>query len=608
MIISKRKFGEEAPEPSAQQLFGEELRRLGAEEADDFRSLREYARLVPEPKSGAVDLVQFPYQIEPMYDDVVADAPEAVVMKSTQVGVTTGLWRWAVRRADQFGETVIYYFPTDVHVTDFSDTRIEPAIEASEYLRGRIPQDHVRQKKLKHIGAGWVSLRGVQSKNSVQSVDADALVFDEYDECDPRNLEQAERRLSGAKAAGRTPRIRRIGRPSIPGYGIDVEYQRSDMRRWLVTCPKCKDEQPLEFAENLRWKSAATGSDVLRAGKDVYEEEDDVTAAWRACRSCGTSLEPRKGKDVGPIHAGRWVPQRKKPGAIPGFHMPRMIVPRTDLEEIVKASRGTKPHEIESFFNADLGIPYAATDSVLTDEQLDLHIAEGGEEMAGYSGRFHVTAGIDVASERDMTMRISEMAWDGRRRAIWMGEPEDFQEVEELLKRFRVTVAVVDSMPERRSARALAAAIPGRVYLAIYDEKPTADAFRYDDKKNLIHVNRTEAIDAMMDGVRGLHAPPLASPPVNYRAQMKSPVRRIVEDTKGRPRRVYVSTGSQGDDWAHAEVYDLVAEEMLGALTAAGAIADAGAETDITEGSVEGQPARLGYGAVDYDPGFGGRR
>jgi hypothetical protein len=35
-----------------------------------------------------------------------------VIKKSTQIGATTGLWRWGVREADQYGRTVIYTFPT----------------------------------------------------------------------------------------------------------------------------------------------------------------------------------------------------------------------------------------------------------------------------------------------------------------------------------------------------------------------------------------------------------------------------------------------------------------------------------------------------------------
>jgi hypothetical protein len=96
---------------------------------------------------------------------------------------STGLWRWAVRLADQFGETVIYFFPTLDHVTDFGDERIEPSIEASEYLQRRMPRGGVRRKRLKEIGTGKLVLRGMNSKAGVQSIAGQAVVFDEYDEC-----------------------------------------------------------------------------------------------------------------------------------------------------------------------------------------------------------------------------------------------------------------------------------------------------------------------------------------------------------------------------------------------------------------------------------------
>ena len=38
--------------------------------------------------------------------------------------------------------------------------------------------------------------------------------------------------------------------------------------------------------------------------------------------------------------------------------------------------------------------------------------------------------------------------------------------------------------------------------------------------------------------------------------------RRTVISADGKVRRLYESTGSQGDDFAHAEVYDLAATEL----------------------------------------------
>lgn len=615
-MLVKSKFGGDGEgfrSALREGLATEEARAEQVAEEDKtqqkFLSIAEYAPRIPEARHGPVDLEQFPFQVEPFYDDVIALAREAVYKKSTQVGASTGSWRWAIHRADQFGERVIYFFPTDVHVTDFNDQRIDPSIEASEYLRGRIGA--TRRKTLKKIGLGDISLRGMQSKNSVQSVDADALVIDEYDECDPRRISEAEQRLSGAMAAGREPRLRRLGRPSVPGYGIDKEYDRSDQRRWEVDCPECGERQGLDWTANMRWRTRAGGKEVQRPGHDRCADADDVTEAWRACRSCDASLEPPKGQDIGPIHLGRWVAQSPGPGRIPGFWLQRLIVPRTDLKQMVLNSRKTKPAEVETFFNADLGLAFATEDAYLTDALLDraCNDPEAWEEsLAEYTDFRIVVAGLDAASERHLNLRVSELTQDGRRRCIHLSQPENFAKVEDLMNRLKIDVLVVDSQPERRWARALAAAFPGRVFLCRYDEKPEADAIRYDPEKNIITVNRTEAIDAMMDAYREGSVTALRREPAGWREQMKSMKRRIEEDSKGRPVKRYVSTSSMGDDYAHAETFEIVAGEMVVLLQIAGQRVGEAQPQALTEEQIGYRQAPLDAGHTgrdEYDPGFG---
>ncbi|MBA2751959.1 MAG: phage terminase large subunit family protein [Actinobacteria bacterium] len=561
--------------PSLREILRDEKARKHAEDTGTLLSLQEWSYRVPEPK-GPVQFKDFPL-MEELYGPELDNVEAAVVKKSTQVGVSTLMWRWAARRAETFGETVIYFFPTDTHVREFGDRRIEPSIQASELLQRRIPAHYVRHKGLKRIGSGFLSLRGLSSRIATQEVDAEAIVMDEYDEANPALVAQAERRISGAKQLGRTPRIRRVGIPTLPGYGIDAEFERSDKRRWLVTCPECGDEQPLSFDENLRW--TVPGMDgVMRAGHDDYDDARDVETAYRVCRSCEASLEPAP-ENPGPLATGRWVADA--PGrSLVGYHVQRLAIPRTDLPQLVIASRKTAPVDVEAFYNNDLGLSFTSAEAALTDEDLDRAQALGGEAITGYRGRFITTMGVDVATSRDMNVRISELPPDGPRRAVYIGTAADYSEVRDLMERFKVSMAVVDSMPERRAiAQPLAADFPGRVVMARYDEEvekgesPGAQQdvpLKYDREKNMVTVSRTDALDSMFDGIRNGRNAPLAIPPRGYREQMKAPKRRTVRDGRGRPRRVYVKTGSAGDDYAHAEVYDLVAKEMYALFMEAG--------------------------------------
>jgi hypothetical protein len=568
---------------------------LEQEQSDDRpRTMRAWALMVPE-RGVQLNLDEFPFQ-EDWYSEEIANAREVVWQKAAQVGMSGYAWRWAARRAAHFGDRVIYFFPTDDDVSDFGDQRIEPSIVESAFLLAQMPQGSVRHKHLKQIGTGFLALRGTQSKSAVQSVDADALVFDEYEYLHQANLAQAERRIAGSMAAGRQPRIRRFGYPSVHGAGINAKYRATDRREWHVTCPECGLEQALTWQENMRWRTYGDEETVCRWGHDEFEDPDSVAEAWRACRDCETSLESPRGVP-GPIHAGRWVPTNPE-GRIPGFLVTRLIVPRTDLEELVKNSRKTKPHDQEAFWNNDLGLPFSPAEAALTEEQILAASGFGQLQVTSTRSRNPKVAGVDVASERNLSMWIDELLPDGTTSALWMGEPLDFQEVVERIRAFGVAMTVIDSMPERRMARSVAATFPGRVVLASYDDKNESDAFRYDPKKNLVTVNRTEALDAMMDSIRQLRRFPVRNILPRFVSQLMSPKRRIVEDARGRPKRVYESTGTDGDDMAHAAVYGLVAKELFVLK----------AQVDAATAAAQGQVVadeRLGFrGVDDYRPGF----
>lgn len=526
----------------------EASRARSSEAATSALSMLTWSMRAPEPISGPLNFAWFPFQRE-WYSDEIAQTPEVVWMKSSQIGMSAYAWRWCMRQSDQFGDTTLYIFPSLEHVREFGDERIEPSVEASEYLRSRIQRQFVRHKSLKRIGNGWMHLRGSNSKAGAQSVAAQAVVFDEYDHLDPSNLPQIERRISGAKQIGRAPKIRRLGNPTVPDMGIDLAFQGSDRRYWHVRCGGCGDEQPIEWDANVRW-AMPHSERVHRPGFDAADLTDKklVGRVWRACRRCDRELD---------VSEGRWVAMN--PGAtVVGFHASRLLVPNTDLQQIVVASRATKLAEVEAFHWNDLGVAYSPSDASLDDAAIRAAASFGIDCQQGYGGQYAVTGGLDTASERDMSLRISEQLPDGRRRALYIGNPTSFGEVAEIIRNFRVHTLVVDGQPERKLARTLAAAFPGRVHLAKYADEMD-DPMLFDPETNIVTVHRTDAIDGMMDSIRQQRNVPLRDPSALYLAQMKALKRRTVEKADGKVRRVYVKTGTQGDDFAHAEVYDMVA-------------------------------------------------
>lgn len=561
--------------------FGDALGALaeqhGAQRAQAAKTLREYALDVPEPGIGALRFEDFPFQ-EEWYSEEVAAAAEVVLAKSAQIGASAWAIRRTIRQTDQFGDTSVYIFPTDDHVREFGDERIEPAIEASPYLLSRIPRHFVHTKKLKRIGRGFMHLRGSNSKAGAQSIAAQMLVFDEYDLLDQTNLVQIERRISGAKQIGKQPRILRLGYPFTVASGIDAAHASSDQRVWHVTCSACGDEQPIMWEENFRWtmpgvSDLETGKPrVFRAGRDEFEDRKVLGEVWRCCRSCEQSFEDSSplARD-GVLRSGRWIAQRPESNIV-GFHAWRGMVPVTDLAALVIASRATKDAEREAFMVLDLGRPMAAEGSRLDEASLLRACSMGVERVEFYRGPHATTMGVDVAGERALNVQIDEQlpadhpGVSNPRQSLWIGTCESFEQVEQLIVRFNVHVAAIDSNPERRMVRALRGRFPGRVVLVEYDGNPLGEPLVVtSDEVGVplkVRVNRTDALDGMMDAIRQCRSRPVRNPPPGWMAQMKSLVRKTELDTKGRPVRRYVTTGSDGDDYGHAAAYALVATEL----------------------------------------------
>src|SRR4029450_3608200 len=76
---------------------------------------------------------------------------------------------------------------------------------------------------------------GMQSPVGLKSVPLDMLVFDELDEATPDAKTRARERLSHSDYK----RVLELSNPSLPNYGIDEAFQRSDQRHWHIRCSDC---------------------------------------------------------------------------------------------------------------------------------------------------------------------------------------------------------------------------------------------------------------------------------------------------------------------------------------------------------------------------------
>lgn len=537
---------------------------------------------MPEPR-GPLDFGRFAYQRE-LYEPWMADDREACFVKATQVGVSTLAVRWALFHADVHGRVCLYTFPTDRELGDFARQRIRPVIRASPHLLERIPASAVDNVGQRQVGAGWLYCRGTQ--RPIESVDADVVCFDEYDYSDQANIEASERRVTGPMSAGL---LRRVGVPTVPGFGISAAYEASDQRVWTVKCGACDEWNPMRGAE-------------------AFAANVDVEELAIVCRRCRRRLDVQG--------AGEWVaafPDREARG----YHLPKLVVPGVRLGELVANSKKTRPDQVTAFHNRDLGEPYAPSEHRLSIDQILACVRDDLRPLPTLRSERFVTMGVDVASTRALNVVIEEVLDGNTGRRVFVGEIEDgpegtaFEQLCALMNRYGVTLACIDRAPERRFSEAFADAFPGRVYLVgYYTPAPGArgdvQAWNVDDDARMATLWRTLAIDATLERFRlgAVLLPPLDLLPADYPAHLGNAVRQNVESSGGQVRADYVRLGP--DDYLHAEVYNLAALELLWRRVGLGRISEltAGAVPLLDAGEEDDPFADLFGRAPIYRPGF----
>ncbi len=376
---------------SAQQSLAiDELRVLAARNYMPRLTWQQRHRSMLKP-GLRFDLTRHRY-LEGIYAD---DSTEVIYRKSAQCGISEFLLTDALWVCDQRRGNVLYVMPTDKVMGNFSQARLDPAIEASEHLQRIVVAERTKARRgvdnvgLKRIGSRFLYLRSATigqggKAHNLKSVDADCVILDELDEMDASVPELAYKRLghSALKA------MRMASTPTFAGVGIEAQWAASTQHTWHVRCKRCGNRQPLEIEDLV--------TDFDELGRpEMWHGKGDGVPPYLACRKCLKPLDR--------LSAGEWVaayPKRTKHG----YHVSKLFSAQNNLEGILANLSKADESDQQQAYNQDLGIPYKSKNAqALTDELLDkcrrdyaLGPREGGAFM-----------GIDVGQVLNVVIRVA---------------------------------------------------------------------------------------------------------------------------------------------------------------------------------------------------------
>ena len=141
-----------------------------------------YAWAMAHRSVGGRPLVHLPALADIARDD----HPLVVIQKSAQVGATellVNMTLWAADTGHAGRGHVLFLMPTQNMMEDFAQARFDQALQDNPYLRIRLQPEPPRRKgadskRLKHLGPGYIYLRGADSRRQIASVDADLVILD----------------------------------------------------------------------------------------------------------------------------------------------------------------------------------------------------------------------------------------------------------------------------------------------------------------------------------------------------------------------------------------------------------------------------------------------
>lgn len=313
---------------------------------------------------------------------------------------------------------VMVCLPGEVSMNKWVAQKLQPMIDETPAVKKSLTsvasRDSANTRTFKDFAGGQVYLEHAGSTSRLKSTTVRFLIVDELDEfaTSMTSGDDPVEMLNGRTSSfpGSYKRLF-ISTPQVQGISrIEQLWEKSDQRRFHVTCPDCRHEQPLEWS-GLHWTPEGTD-------------------CWYVCRECGVML--REHQKTAMIAGGRWIPKhphRKTRGYhLNALYYPIGLGPRwLDLIESWKSAQGDSA-KLKTFVNDRLAEPWedpamrAVKHNVIADR------AEPYRLRSAPEGVLAVTAGVDTQDNR---LAVHILGW-GRGLACWTldyvelpGDPAD---------------------------------------------------------------------------------------------------------------------------------------------------------------------------------------
>lgn len=464
-----------------------------------------------------------------------------VGQKAAQVGFTETVLNVAFYNIDVKRIDVLYILPAKTpDAGDFSSGRFDAALELSPHLQNLFSD--TKNVGHKRAGATNLYIRGSRSRGGLKSVPVGLIVLDEVEEMTEKNIPLALERTSGQLEK----QTWMVSTPTLEGRGINKYYQESSANHFFVKCPSCNRFMELEYPDSVEF--------------NIEEPEKSSLI----CTLCKVILHHKD--KVNWLKEGRWI-ESFTDRDVKGWHISQLystvVTPKELTQAYIRAQ--TNLSDEQEFYNSKMGLTHEVEGARLTDQQINTAKGDYKNKTPGYG---LITMGVDVGHPY-IHIEIDEWHFEFQEtvdinthaipRVICQTKVKTFEELDNFMREYQVNFCIIDAHPERRKAFEFASRFWGSVRLCFYVVGINSKQIHLSDAAEpSISVDRTSWLDLSLGRFRSGTIKIPNDIDMEYRDQLKAPIRVYEKDKDGNPVGVY-SNGNSADHYAHARNYAEIA-------------------------------------------------
>lgn len=412
-----------------------------------------------------------------IYNDL---SPKQALLKPPQIGATVMNTLKSLYVAKKIGKQIIYTLPTQGDVQDMVGGSFNRIIAQNPILKEWVKDhDTVEQKS---VGDSIIFYRGTFTAKQAMMIPSGLNIHDEVDASDPNVIVQYENRLQAQEDGGWRWYF---SHPSLSGHGVDVYWQKSDMKEWHVTCPYCKHQQVLTWPDNI---DIQRGVYICTKCKEELPNEARINGVWK--NKDGIEWD---GKIVGDYEFSGW-------------HVSQLMLWNKSARDIINVYNDPQKDK-QYFYNYVLGLPYIGSEDKIEPSTVLKNCVDVVNDQAG-----RIIIGVDTGHGIHFTLMNQQGVFYYGNETEITASKDPYDTLRGFLRRWPKSIVVSDQGGDLIGIRKLQAEFPGRVFLVFYrKDRKSVDLVSWgkDEEYGKVTVDRNRMMTLVVEQIRDIGRVPL---------------------------------------------------------------------------------------------------